>query len=156
MSVDRDQALSFVTMLNSGMPSMEAIRYFLPPDLSDLPAIRRIHDSWMRDRTVLAAQAELMGNKTWMALSLDEKIRWALEKHYAEHAYFLYSHNYAELEGPTRQKADTCRQVLETKLAGMSGKLDALTAFYADVTSGKLKLPGSNQTVGSQHAKLAH
>jgi len=142
MDPTREQALQFVTMINSGLPSNEAIKYFIDSDqLLNPNFVKHLHDKWMLSRHVSAAQKELMGNKTWMQLSLDEKIKWSLEKHYAEHAYFLYTHNYSELQATEKAKADTCRTVLENKLAGMSGKLNALDAFFQDVMSGVVELP---------------
>jgi hypothetical protein len=75
----------------------------------------------------------------WQEMSLQERIQYAIDKHYAEMAYFLYSRNYADLQGAEKAKADTCRMTLEAKLAGMAGKLDALSQFYADLASGKIK-----------------
>jgi hypothetical protein len=56
-------------------------------------------------------------------------------------AFYLYSHNYCDLSGNEKLKADTCRQALEVKTAGMAGKLDALSQFYADILSKKAGMP---------------
>jgi hypothetical protein len=74
-------------------------------------------------------------------MDLNERIRYVMDKHYSEMAYFLYAHNYADLVGADKAKADTCRLALEAKQAGFAGKQDALSRFFADVTSGAVKLP---------------
>jgi hypothetical protein len=66
-------------------------------------------------------------------MSAEERIRFAIDKHYNEMAYFLYSHNYGELSGPDKAKADTCRQALEAKLAGTAGKFTPLDEFWNDM-----------------------
>ena len=78
--------------------------------------------------------------KRWQDMTVHEQIEAAVEKNYREMATYLYRNNYNELEGPHRSKADICRQALEAKIAGMAGKLDALSQFWADVQSGKVKL----------------
>lgn len=133
----KEQAYQFAIMLSAGVPGAEAIRYFYP---DDNPTSQKAWlDKWMRSEEV-QRQIILLQGKSWEKMSTEEKIQFAVNKHYVEAAYFLYSHNYAELTGAEKTKADTCRQVLETKLAGMSGKMDALSQFWADVQSGAIKL----------------
>lgn len=134
-----EEALQFAMMLDSGMPSTEAIRYFHNPDGESEFNIKVIHDAWMRSQQVKKAVLQLQG-KMWQEMSVEERIKYAINKHYSEMAYFLYAHNYASLTGADKTKADTCRAVLETKLAGMAGKMDALTRFYDDVANGRVKL----------------
>lgn len=120
------------------MPHAEAIRYFYP-DEENPTNLRAILNKWLKTPIVQEAILALEG-KAWQERTLEEKIKFSIDKHYSELAYYLYSHNYAELEGAARAKADVCRQTLETKLAGMAGKMDALSSFWADVASGKLNL----------------
>lgn len=137
MNVTKDQAYQFAVMLSAGVPGGEAIRYFFP---DENPTSQKAWlEKWMRSEEVQKAIILLQG-KSWEKMSTEEKIQFAIDKHYVEAAYFLYSHNYAELVGADKTKADTCRQVLETKLAGMAGKMDALSQFWADITNGKIKL----------------
>lgn len=131
-----EQAFQFAVMLSSGVPSKEAIPYFYPDvPAEDYPAILKL---WLKSAAVSAAIEKLQG-KRWQEMSLDDRIKYAIEKQYAEMAYFLYSRNYAELGGADKSKADTCRTTLEAKLAGMAGKLDALSQFYQDMRDGKVK-----------------
>lgn len=138
--MDKDQAQQFALILTSGVPPLEALRYMLP----DMPdgELKAELQRWMRDPAVQKAILALQG-KAWEGMSLEERITFAVEKHYSEVAYFLYAHNYADLVGAERQKADTCRQVLEAKLAGLAGKMDALTRFYDDLMKGRqVQRPG--------------
>jgi hypothetical protein len=73
-------------------------------------------------------------------MTLEEKIKTATDNHYAQLAYFLFSHNYSDLGTTDKAKADTARQALEAKLAGTAGKGDALSQFFSDINSGKIKL----------------
>lgn len=141
MRPSREQADHFALMLASGMPSLEVMTYFLEPG-TDPAEIELVHSRWMRSQEVQAAILRLQG-KAWQDLLLEDRIKLAIERHYSEMAYFLYSHNYGTLSGPEKQKADTCRTALEAKIAGMAGKMDALSRFWDDVTTGKIRLAGS-------------
>lgn len=148
MSPNKETAYQFAVMLASGAPAREAIRYFLPEDSPEVLTggqIDQIASRWLADRLVIQAVTSLQG-KDWTDLSTEEKMRLSLDKTYVEMAYFLYSRNYVELTGPERAKADTCRQALESKLAGTAGKLSAVEQFWADVSSGKVKLVNSAGT----------
>lgn len=135
----KEDALQFALMIKSGMPTLHAIQYFFSGD-EDPERLKFEHDRWLRSQTLKDAIDHVQG-KPWKDMSLNEQINFAIEKHYAELAYFLYSHNYAELVGAERQKADICRSSLETKLAGMSGKMTPITQWFDDVKTGKVKLP---------------
>lgn len=135
----KDEALQLALMINAGMPTLEAMRYFYPED--DPERVKFEHDRWMRSSHVKAAVKHVQYGKNWQEMSLDERIKFAVDKHYSELAYFLYTHNYATLSGAERQKADICRAALEAKLAGTAGKMDALTSWFDDVKTGRVKLP---------------
>lgn len=139
----KDQALQFALMLSAGLPAAEALPYFLDPDAPALTpgALQAALLAWTNSKAVSAAIIELQGGP-WQEMTLDQRLRFVIDKTYTEMAYYLYSHNYSELHGADRAKADTCRQVLETKLAGMAGKLGAVEQFWADLSSGKIKLAG--------------
>lgn len=137
-----EQAKQFALILSSGAPAREAIRYFLPPDsgeaLSQL-AIDQLASRWLADPEV-EKQVNLLQGGEWSSMTATQRIQTAIDKHYVEMAYFLFSRNYVELTGPEKSKADTCRVALEAKLAGTSGKLSAVEQFWSDVTSGRIKL----------------
>lgn len=141
--IDKDEALQFALILSSGIPHIDAIQYVRPG--LEAAEYKAELGRWLGDKRVESAILHLQG-KSWQDMSLEERIKFAIDKHYTEMAYFLYSHNYSELDGPSRGKADTCRQVLEAKIAGMSGKMDALTSFWADVQTGKINIGGNQPT----------
>jgi len=123
-------------MLASGLPTSDAILYFLPEGADELIA-RRWHDVWATSPLVKAAYERLTGGK-WSKMSLEERIKLALSKQYAEMAYFLYKHNYAALTGFDKTKADDCRKALEARQAGLEAGSDPLRAFFNDLVSGKV------------------
>lgn len=135
----REQALQFALMVAGGFPTVDALQYFYP-DLSDPAELRLTHDQWVKSRVVKQALNTVQG-KPWSDMSLDEKIQFSVNKHYAELAYFLYANNYSDLNGPERSKADVCRTALEAKLAGSAGKMDPLMSWFSDIKTGKIKLP---------------
>ena len=137
-----EQATAFATMIHVGMPSEEAIHYFIPEsDEWTETSIAALHNKWVRSSLVSKALRALRGTP-YEDLSSEERIKFALDKHYGEMAYFLYSHNYSLLEGADKTKADTARTALEAKLAGLAGQLDPLTQFWNDVKTGKVILKG--------------
>ena len=138
MGPTEDQARSFAIMLQAGLPAGEAMLYFT--DSQDPAEIHALTDKWLRSRLVKQATLALM-KKSWQDMNLDEKIKYALDLHYAQLAYFLYSNHYAEVEQQGKAKLDTARTALETKLAGRAGQGNELERFFADVRSGAVKLP---------------
>lgn len=139
MAPSPEQALQFATMLRAGLPASDAILYFT--DSTDPREVGQMLQDWQKSRAVRRAMLALMG-KPWEEMTLDEQCRHALDLHYAGLAYFLYSHNYSEVGSQDKPKLDTARTALEAKLAGTAGKTDALTAFFEDVRSGRVKLGG--------------
>ncbi len=135
----KETAMQFALMMDAGMPAVEAIRYFAPPDTlqGDMPDLAR---RWQSDPLVDQAVLTIQG-KEWQEMTPMEKIQFAIDKHYTEMAYFLYSRNYVELVSSDQMKADICRKTLEAKLAGTSGALSGLDQFFSDVTTGKVSIP---------------
>lgn len=136
-TVDNDQALQFVIMMNAGLPPEQAILYFL--DTDDPVTVASTLKKWLRSRAVQTAQHTLMG-KSWQEMSLEERIDFALNSHYSQLAYLLFSSNYLSVGQTDKGKLDTARTALESKKAGLAGKGDALSRFFEDLNSGKIKL----------------
>jgi hypothetical protein len=134
---DDSSALQFCIMLAAGLPATEAITYFT--DERDPGTLSAMLRSWTRSRTVRKAQTALLG-RSWTEMTLDERIKAALDQHYSGLAYLLHSSNYLEANAADKAKLDSARQALEAKLAGTAGKTDALSQFFADINSGKVKL----------------
>ena len=114
--------------------------YFLPPS-TDATELKLTLTSWLASSAIKGAILKLQG-KSWQDMTLDEKISYSVDKTYAEMAWFLYSHNYSQLMGAEKAKADTCRVALEAKLAGNAGKLGPIESFWQDIKSGKVQLKG--------------
>lgn len=139
-----DQARQFAVMLSVGAPPSEAIRYFLPEEEMVSPTYLAVQaELWLRSKAVQEAVRSIQG-KDWTEMTAHERISLAIDKHYTEMAYFLYSRNYVDLGGADKAKADTCRAALEAKLAGTAGKLSAVEQFWSDVVAGKVKLSKSS------------
>jgi hypothetical protein len=137
MNPTESQALQFAIMLTSGLPASEAILYFLDSD--DPAEVGLVLSKWQRSKAVKKAMLSLM-KKPWHEMGLEERMHYALDLHYSSLAHFLFSHNYAEVGATDKAKADTARQAIEAKLAGLAGKTDALSRFFEDIRDGKLKL----------------
>ena len=133
-----DQAYQFALMLKSGLPAAQAIRYFLESETQAQAALA----TWLMSRAVSAAQQTLNGGRPWQELDPNERIRLALDLHYAQLAFHLFSHSYADAVGADRAKMDTCRETLERKTAGTSGQ-SPLDAFWSDIRAGVVKLPAA-------------
>lgn len=132
----KEEAFQFALMLQCGLPPADALLYFVSSE--DPAELATTLKKWLNAKSVKDAMTELMG-KSWQDLTDEERLKRALENHYNQLAYFLFSHNYSTL-GPTdKAKADTARQAIEAKLAGQAGKVDAFSRFFEDFQAGKLK-----------------
>ncbi len=142
-----EQAKQFALMLATGVPATDALRYFLPEDVHE-DVVKELAPRWLRCAAVRDAQVVLNGAE-WSVLSPQARIEKALEKHYSEMAYFLFTTNYGDLDGAKKSKADSCRNALEAKLAGMQGQMNELARFYMD------QLEKANATAAG-HKPLSH
>ena len=132
MKLTAEQAEEFARIVLSGVPTHRAARYFLPPHV-EAAEVQDASNEFYRQAEVQAALEKLTGGVPWQRMSKDERLSIALDKHYAELAFFLWSNNYSDLDGAGKQKADTCRQALEAKVAGTAGKGNAMERFYEDL-----------------------
>jgi hypothetical protein len=131
-------ALQFAIMVNAGLPPSEAILYFSASE--DPRELAEMTRAWQRSREVRRAMASLM-QRSWTDMSLQERCQAALDQHYTQLAYLLYSSHYAEAQQADKTKLDTARQAIEAKLAGTAGKGDALSQFFDDIRAQRIKLP---------------
>lgn len=149
---DDATATQFAFMLQAGLPPSEAILYFVaiddPKEL--LAEVKR----WQRSKNVRNALLKLM-KTPWQKMTTEERMRHALDLHYSQLAYVLYSQNYLEAGTGEKAKADTARSAIEAKLAGTAGKLNAMDQFYDDLNSGRLKLGAPLKTKEQAEAMLA-
>lgn len=139
----KEQAWQFALMIQGGMPPIDAIGYFFS-GVEDRELMQHLK-GWQTSSFFKIATLQLQG-KAFQDMTLEEKIKYSLDLHYSQMAYYLYSRNYAVLTSAEKQKADTCRIALEQKIAGTAGQNDPLTNFWRDLRSGKVTLPA--------HAKI--
>lgn len=134
----KEEAEQFALMLHVGLPPIDAILYFLDEEeASDPSLVEQAAFKWSRNPAVARESERLMGG-AWEEMSLDQRIKKAVEKHYAEKAYFLFSRNYSLLEGAELTKAQAALRVLEQRMAGTSGQATPMEEFYRDLQAGKL------------------
>lgn len=144
----RDDADKFVLILSTGMPSWQAIQYFAEEGTTK-DQLQDLHNRWIRSKAVADAIKRSQG-KSWEEMTLHERMTKAIDKQYTEMAYFLCANNYNDLTGADRAKADTCRAALEAKVAGLAGKMDALSRFFDDVVANRVKMPAVPQPIVMQ------
>ena len=131
-TLNEAEADQLALMLLSGAPVREAVGYFLDDNIPE-EGVLAAAERWPGQDEVLTALQKYTGGQAWHQMSDHQRLETALKKHYNEMAYFLWSTNYAETDGKERLKADTCRQALEVKVAGMAGQESPLSRFYADM-----------------------
>ena len=110
-----EQAFEFAKLLRAGVPQPDALCYVLgavEPGLIELALPR-----WLRSRLVVDALATLNGGR-WPALESDARLDIALDKHYAELAHYLYTHDYDGADAKQMRKLDTARESLERLRVG--------------------------------------
>jgi hypothetical protein len=126
------EAEQFALMVLSGAPVSHVVNYFWEEEVSDT-MLEACAEAWPMQAEVLVAMRVLCGGESWHQMSDPTRLEASLKKHYNELAYFLWTTNYAECDGGEKLKADTCRQAIETKVAGMAGRESPLAQFYQDV-----------------------
>lgn len=136
-TLTRSQARDFARMLTAGLPATEAVLYFVAEseELS-AEAITRLAWTWQRSADVLAAIADLNGG-AWVDLPEDRRLAVALDKHFAELAYYLYTTSFTTAAGAELGKLNTARQALRDKLAGGMDEDSPLARFMRDLIEGK-------------------
>ena len=126
------EAKELASMILSGAPVGEAVRYFRVAELPEETLIACV-ELWPVQPEVLQALEQQTGGVPWHQLTDDQRLDISIRKHYNEMAYFLWTTNYTECDGASKLKSDTCRQAIEAKVAGMAGKESPLASFYHDL-----------------------
>lgn len=131
-SLTADTAYEFVKLLHSGLDAPHALAYLAPAYIASLAGKRAEFNTlvvqWARSPLVLDATTKLNGG-AWHKLEPDDRLRIALDKHYAELAYFLYTHDFAIVDGQDLKKATDAREALAKKLEGNDGPGTPTDAF---------------------------
>lgn len=136
-------AHAYVTLLHAGVDPVRALRYFAADyfDACKPDALHAWLTRWSRSRTVLKAQTALMGGR-WQDLDADRRIAIALDKHFAELAYYLVSRDFSTVQDVELRKMTDARTALQAKLAlDKTGDPNSPFATYVqDVLAGKITL----------------
>jgi len=127
-----EEAEAFAQMVLAGAPVDEAVRYFWDDGVSDEVLVWCV-ERWPQQAEVRVAIRRFTGGVSWHEMEDPNRLDAALKKHYNELAYFLWTTNYVECDGQSKVKADTCRQAIEAKVAGMAGRESPLAQFYHDL-----------------------
>lgn len=148
---DDTQAFEFAVMMNSGLPAVQAILYFV--ELTDPQECAAWAQRWQGCRAVNAAAAKLMGGR-WQDKTTQEKMDYALEQHYNQLSTTLITYNYLEASAQEKAKMDDARKAIEAKQAGTAGQMVGIESFYADLKAGRVKI--NRPSVNSPTPLKAH
>lgn len=124
------EAPQVAALLLAGVPALAIARSVLGGDEETAREAARV---WPAQTEVRQHLTALTGGVMWQDLPPEQRLKIALDKTYAEMAYFLWANNYGELDGVGKAKADTCRESLERKLAGLAGKGSSIDQLYEEL-----------------------
>lgn len=116
------KAREFALLLASGVDPLNALRYMAPSAFDRMADDERT--DWLNalagDRLVLRAVNELNGAE-WHHLDADKRLQLALDKHFSELAYLLYTTSYRTAEGSILRKIDNAAERLMKYLTESDG-----------------------------------
>lgn len=117
-------ALEFVKLIHTGISAESAVIFLVPSiaaseldDDSKVAFAEKIVKQWHKSRLVFDALARFSGG-AWQDLDPDRRLSITRDKAYAEMAYFIYSHDYAKLEGVDLKKYNDARVAIDERLKG--------------------------------------
>ncbi len=134
----RELADQFVKCLSAGLPAATAFAY-CAPDVSDPRHASTALAKWLNDPLLVLAVNALNGGE-WHELEPDRRLEVALDKHFAELAYYLWSHNFAVSDGAELAKLIEARKAITEKMKLDSGEGEDTPFVKAmrDLVSGAL------------------
>lgn len=136
-------AYEFVQLLHAGLGGRDAMA-FLAPEwaaamVKEPGKLDAVVTAWARSRLVLAAATKL-NHGAWHHLDPEARLAVALDKHYAELAYFLYTHDWATLDGTDLRRATDAREAIAKKLEGRTDADDSpMMAFMRALQDGSVR-----------------
>lgn len=140
-------ALELVKLIHSGIPGVLCLSYIAPQFYDTQTDKQRA--TWLADwqRHPLMAKAAAHFNKAeWQDLDGDARLHIALDKHLAELAYYLYTSDFALLEGLAYKKLADAREALMTHLdASESGDETPFMKAMRDLLADKIGAAGPPQ-----------
>lgn len=109
----KDVAFQFVRILGAGIPALDALIYFAPEHFALIDDKQRLDwlTAWSTSPLTVRALNTLNG-AAWEDLDKDKRLELALDKTLAGLAYFLYTHDYAMVDGVELKKHDAARKDL--------------------------------------------
>lgn len=149
-----EQAFEFARLLRGGVPQPDALAYVL--GAVDDGVLARTLPRWLRARHVVDALATLNGGR-WPALEPDKRLDIALDKHYAEMAHYLYTHDYESADGKEMRKLDSARESLERLRTGRMEQQSPFMRFLATLLKPKSEtgtLPGPSAPTSGERPAL--
>jgi hypothetical protein len=136
-------AQQFVKLTLAGVPGVIALRYFGEAyyDSCDAAMLHAWLKRWTSAKLTRKAH-DAFNSGAWETLDKDKRLTLALDKHYAELAYWLYSHSYELVSDDSLRKTTDARTALMAKLqADKIGDPDSPWAkFTADLLAGKVTI----------------
>lgn len=136
--LDDSTADLLARFLHAGVHCAEALKY-LRPGITDETIREELAAKWI-GTTVLLDAVERLNGGAWPDLPADRRLEIALDRHYAELAYFLLTHNYTEADGLDYKKVVDARTAIALRIAGQEGKGDAFDEFMRAIQDGKVQM----------------
>ena len=138
-----ETAYEFVQLLHAGLSGLDALAFIAPEYREALAGDAAKSQAWLlqwsRSRLVLEA-ATTLNHGQWHKLDAEARLAIALDKHYAELAYFLYTHDWATLQGLDLSRATDARTALAKKLEGREASDDSpMLAFMRALQEGNVR-----------------
>lgn len=125
-----EMARSFVQLLMAGVTAIEALR-FLSPEYWQY-CTRDQRRNWLVEvqaSSFVADETDRHNEGAWQDLESADRLRIALDKHFAEMAYFLFTHNFAD-PSADRAKMTEAREAIVAKIEqGEGGGGNAFDTF---------------------------
>lgn len=139
----QDKAHALVKMLMAGLPALACLQFFDRKHYQRLTPVQR--QKWFEEWTATAEferEVDAFNGGKWQDLDPHQRLSLALDKHHAEMAFYLYSHNYNSEAIENWSKMTEAREALTKLVEGSEGgALDAFSLALKDVIAGKLQGP---------------
>lgn len=123
---DAGLARQMALLVQAGLPPDAAVGYLVPGLRGDL--WEEWADRWMNTPEMLAATRALNGGD-WAELPSERRAEIALDKHRAECAFYLWTHDLESADKFDFEKLTAAREVLEAFTKGAMDPSDPLAAF---------------------------
>lgn len=133
-------AADFVKLLLAGVTPIEALRFLQPAYWAYCNAHQR--RAWLTEvqaSSLVADETDRLNEGAWQDIEAGDRLRLALEKHYAEMAYFLYTNNFAD-PSADRAKMTEAREAIVAKIEAGDGKGGSVFDVFLQKLAGRADL----------------